>query len=144
MKAALLALLDQLVRLLTATETTLSEFWGSTMLIAMGIWLCLPFQTFDTISAYGVMQRLLPEPVWGMIAIALGLFQAIANLTKLAKLRSAASAASAIVFGFVANLAVVSEPASLLFPICGTAAFVESLIWLRLSFVKPEAPGGLP
>lgn len=144
MKEAFLVLLDRLVRLLTATETTLSEFWGSTMLLAMGLWLCLPFETFDTISAYGTMHKLLPEPVWGMIAICLGIFQAVANWTKVVKLRSIAATASAIGFGFVANLAMVSQPASLLFPICGTAAFVEMLIWLRLSFKKTEAPGGLP
>ncbi len=136
-------LLDKLFQWLTATETTLAEFWGSTMLMGMGFWLMLPFDTFESIPAYSVMERLMPESAWGACAIVLGGFQSYANVSHRESLRIFAAFFSSVMFAFVGSLALLSEPASLLAPICGTASFIEGVVYLRLSFLKREAPRDL-
>lgn len=133
-------LIDALIKLVTRTDTTLSEFWGSTMLIAMGIWLLLPEPTFQEIPAYRIMARMMPEASWGVLAISLGLVQSFGNLSKRPAWRSIGAFTASVMYGFIACLALLSESASLLTPICGTASFIEGVVYLRLSFLKSEAP----
>ena len=142
-KAMLLSILTRMLSLFTRTETSLGEFWGSTMLIAMGVWLLLPMSTFSVIPAYRFMGTVAPEPVWGIASLGLGLFQSAGNISKVRRMRSTGSFVASVLFGFVAALAIISQPESLLAPICGTASFVEGVIYLRLSVFKTEAPGGL-
>ena len=135
-------LLNSLVRLLTVTDTTLAEFWGSTMLILMGVWLLLPMDTFRSIPAYRVMDSVAPEATWGLAAIAVGGFQAFGNLSRSLPSRSHSAFVASVMFGFVAVLAIRSSSESLLAPICGTASFIEGVIYLRLAFLKVESPSG--
>jgi hypothetical protein len=37
-----------------------------------GLWLALPWATFDKSVAYGLMSNLAPEPVWGVVAMVIG------------------------------------------------------------------------
>jgi hypothetical protein len=134
--------MDRFVRLVTDTDTTIAEFWGSTTLLLMGFWFILPYRTFDTIPAYHIMAEMMDEEGWGLCTIFLGLVQAVGNITKRYYFRVPGAFFASVMYLFVASLAISSEPASLLAPICGTASFVEGLVYLRLSFLKDAVRGG--
>lgn len=141
-------LIDRVARLLTETDTSLAEFWGSTLLIAVAIWLLFPFgplfeipDTFELTPVYTLMATVMPEKTWAGFSLGLGILQAWGNLTRNRPRRSAAAFAAAMFFGFISMLALVSAAESLLVPIFGVASFVEGLVYLRLSFFREPRRG---
>jgi hypothetical protein len=82
----------------------------------------------------------MPEAYWGTAAILLGAVQSYGNLRRRPVWRSVGAFTASVMYGFVSCLALLSESASLLAPICGTASFIEGVVYLRLSFLKSEAP----
>jgi hypothetical protein len=127
-------LVAALARLITESDTTLAEFWSSTMLVVVGAWLLVPFSpsTFTALPTYRLMSHLAPEWCWGFAAMGLGAVQSFANLTRNRDARRNSAFVNSIFLGFVAMLVFVSVPESLMPPLCGTAAFLDGVIFLHL------------
>jgi FtsH-binding integral membrane protein len=127
-------LIAALARLITESDTTLAEFWSSTMLVVMGAWLLVPFApgTFATLPTYKLMAHMAPEWIWGFAAMGLGAVQSFANLARNRGVRRSAAFVCSIFLGFVAMLVFISVPESLMPPICGVAAFLDGVVFLHL------------
>lgn len=136
--------IDLIARLLTETDTSIGEFWGSTMLVAMGSWLIVPFHpdTFEAIPVYRLLSSIMPEWAWGLATIAFGFGQAGANLGRNRAARRLAAFAAAVFFAFLFFFAILALSASLLVPLFGTASFVEGIIFLHLRKTVGPLPRG--
>jgi hypothetical protein len=130
---------SQLARLLTETDTTLAEFWGSTALVAIGAWLVVPFypDTFAAVPVYRLLGSVMAEWAWGLVCLALGFAQAGANLTRHRDARRGAAFVAAVFFGFLSSFAMIALTSSLLVPLFGTASFVEGVVFLHLRKATP-------
>lgn len=72
-------------RILAEHDTEPAELSGGLLKVGIGFWLLLPMDTFGSSPTFAALS-ILPEPVWGVVLIALGTFH-------LSALRSGASAA---------------------------------------------------
>lgn len=127
-------------RLVTETDTTIAEFAGSLSLLSLGVWLIWPFSpdTFEAVPVYRHLGHLAAEPLWGIAALGLAGFQTAANLSRSRPSRRAAALAASAFFGFISVLAYFGLHASLIVPLCASAAFIQGLIVLHLR--RPPGP----
>lgn len=125
---------DNLIRLLTATDTTLAEFASSTTLIAIGGILAMPSDALTpTVPLFQSMLNVMPEhPHWSACFIGLGIFQAVANLTRSHPARRYAAFCCAAFYGFVGFLGVYVHPISLLGATFKVHSLVQALVYLHL------------
>jgi hypothetical protein len=100
------------------------------LIFLWGFWLVLPLETFSTTAAYGLMQQMASETVWGGSAIALSAMSATALLIEEKTiLRVALLAGSAfwIIVGVTTGATLV---ASVNVPI----AIFLGILWAFMSF----------
>lgn len=126
-------IVDRLLSTLTETETSLAEFWGSTMLMTAGFWLLLPWETFSWTPAYRLMASIAPEPAWGIVGLAVGGYQSAANVAHSRSHQRRSAFVASVFCAFIFSLALVSGPFSLLTPTWGTASLLQGIVYLRLS-----------
>ena len=137
------AALDVVMELLTRTETTLTEFVSSTTLLYAGFVLLLPGEALIPGSGlYSQMKLLMSENWWGVLFMAVGLFQSIANLRRDKTLRRTAAAVSAILFGYIGALGFHATPVSVFGAVCKVHCLGQMIAFWHLGYhIDREARG---
>jgi hypothetical protein len=125
-------LVHWLSELLTETDTSLAEFYGSTVLFAIGVWLFLPPDTLEAIQTGNVMLAVMSENAWGALALSLAAFQSWANLSRGRSARRFAALAAAAFFGFIAIIGIILWSKSLVAPFAGVSSMIEGIVFLHL------------
>lgn len=82
-------------------ETRPLEISTAVQSILWGTWLLLPFQTFGSSPVFSVMAVVAPEQVWGVLALASGVFQLVAAHTKRLKWRWYATCLTLFLWMFI-------------------------------------------
>lgn len=123
--------------LFTLTDTTLVEFESSTTLILLGVMLLLPGQSLlQTTPFHAILLALLPEPWWGVIALAFGLGQSLANMLRLSWGRKASAFGCACLYGFLAICALKVK--SIFLPFLFTLSLVQAFVYLRITIAREQ------
>jgi hypothetical protein len=101
---------DRLFYLLWEADFEPMEALLALRTVAWGFWLLLPWETFQMAPVtYGAFGTLAPEPVWGAVALLVGLFQVAASLADSGRLRAPASVAAAMLWHLIAAMYFVSN-----------------------------------
>lgn len=94
-------------------DSRIGERWAGATAIAWGVWLLLPWASFQ-VSAFRVLGEIVPENVAGGFMVALGLVVALAASNG-ARLRMVVNGLLTFAWWFIAVTAFVSMPASTAF-----------------------------
>ena len=110
------------------------EFFPALFEILWGLWILNPLEsTFKISSAYTLMASIAPEWVWGLVLLAIGIFQMIVIFTPNLRLRLVSSVICLFIFVVMAflilagNVGSVTIPTYLVFALCEWFAYTELL-----------------
>jgi hypothetical protein len=122
------------VNRLTVTETTLVEFWSSTMLLWLGAMFLDSGETLiANVPFHAHLMALMPEHQWGILLGSVGLLQSFANAMHAEYARKFTAITTAGLFFILAFLAHATEPVSPFFAVFGTSGLVMSVAYISLS-----------
>lgn len=100
----------------------------SLLLIAWGIWLILPFETFVTMTSYRPMVDVIDERLAGIVVLALGAVRLYMILNNRVRPRRWMAILFGMFWGFNCFLALQANPGSLLVPVYGV--FLAASLWI--------------
>lgn len=113
------------------------ELSSSLSLLAIGIWLLLPFKTISGNAAYAVLYALLPSDLaWSAGGLGLGAFGMWALIRRRKTARRLAAFSSCCLWLFLATMTALGNITSLATPIYAVLAFGAGLSYLRLSLLR--------
>jgi hypothetical protein len=132
-----------LIAMLVRTDTTIAEFWSSTLLIAWSLFFAFPISR----PRSEVMQDLVDMmgPVggrWTLAAICLGLgaAQALANFNRHRKWRRKLAFGCSVFYGFISILTFYALAGAILVYTAAVCSLVSGVIYLRLSLELMDRP----
>jgi hypothetical protein len=132
---------ERLLALLLRTDTTLAEFWSSTMLLAWGIGFLDPWPEpagcAESIVAQSVGE-FGGEVLLGSICLLLGAAQSFGNLKGSRRVRRVSAFCASVFFGFLCILALGWMPSAVFAKTTAVASFVQAIVYLRLSLSAPR------
>lgn len=108
------------------------EIEGAIFKIVWGIWLLLPFETFDGQEVYTALKSIAPETLWGALVLGLGLGHLIAIAYGTAKWRRHFILAACMFWIFISVTFSISRIGSALIPLTIVITFFLSINYLRL------------
>jgi hypothetical protein len=128
-------LLDAFLRMLTETDTTLTEFCSSTSLLAIGAVLLFPMEVLQRdVPLLRIWLDVLPNHfLWALVFLIIGGYQSFANVGRRAYARRGAAFMAFVFFGFFGALAFVRSPTVLILGILfAVQSFTQGLVYLHL------------
>jgi hypothetical protein len=128
-------LLDAFLRMLTETDTTLTEFCSSTSLLAIGLVLLFPMDTLQRdVPLLRLWLDVLPNHfLWAFVFLIIGGYQSVANVKHKVYARRGAAFMAFVFFGFFGALAFVRSPTVLILGILfAVQSFTQGLVYLHL------------
>jgi hypothetical protein len=128
-------LLDAFLRMLTETDTTLTEFCSSTSLLAIGAVLMLPTELLQRDSPFfRTMLDMLPNHIlWAFVFLAIGGYQSFANVRRQIYARRGAAFMAFVFFGFFGALGFLRTPPVLVLGLVFIIhSFTQGLVYLHL------------
>lgn len=135
-----LKMMGAFVKRLTLTDTTLAEFHSSTTFLTMAILMLDPYPTLSApgiqVPIFTLMTQITTETGWGLIFLVIGALQSMMNILKHTYGRKVMAFLSAILWGLLCALGSMATPPSFFVPVCGTAALVQALVYLRLGLLQ--------
>jgi hypothetical protein len=122
------------VNRLTETDTTLAEFWSSTMLLGLGVMFLDSGETLiANVPFHAHLMALMSERHWGLLLGSVGIFQAVSNLARANYARQFTAITASFLFFTLAFLAHATAPVSPFFAVFGTSGIVMSVSYISLS-----------
>jgi hypothetical protein len=125
-------LLAKVLQVLTETDTTLAEFWTSTMLFGWALFFFDPWPAGSG-TIYFHMAQVLPELVWGILCGALAIVMSYGNVTRTLRFRRVGAFLSSVLFLFVTMIGMAADIHALYVPTYATNSLVMAVVYLRLS-----------
>ncbi len=138
-------LVERLVALLVRTETSLAEFWSSTLLLvwAAGFFSRAPLPEGNAVHEIAVMVRPIGGQLFlGVLCLTVGLAQSIGNLAGYYRLRQLSAFVTAVLYGFLSLLGFHAVPTAIFNRTAAVAALVSGIVYLRFSLSLMGRRGG--
>lgn len=105
-------LFTRMIRKIACTDSSPLEAVIAFQAAALGIFLLLPYSTFESSQVYHILSLILPETIWGIIFLAQGVFELIAIHVLSWRIRSILATTALFLWMFVDISCWVSNPAS--------------------------------
>ncbi len=124
-------MIERTKQLIFGTHTDFFELFNALLLIAWGIWLVLPFETFRTTKAFSVLDAYTNELTFGFIPLLIGLYILYTLIMlRIARRRYGILAASAF-WIFIAIVIGASNITSTGVAVYGLIAIFSAISYLR-------------
>lgn len=103
------------------------------MSLSIGVWLLNPFfDTFNTVSTYKYIITILPEPLLGVITLALGFARLYGLLSNNLPLRRLVGLLGNVLWLFLSIGAILGNPAALAVPMFSSMSLTSLWVYLKL------------
>lgn len=132
MAEAKTGLVKQIRRLVFSYDWEIVEVQGALFKIIWGIWLLLPFNTFQGLDVYSVLAGVMNETAWAVVLLFLGSLHFLTITTGSIKWRRVMIFVACMFWIFISIVFGLARIGSALIPITFVIAFFLAINYIRL------------